>query len=165
VVRLSPGPTQLRKHYVHPLCPVWGYATFYVRASPHAFFSRSKTCPPSAPTGQPALDYVKVAVGMSRTKRLYFARCVCFFKDANDVHYIALRWLTEIPGVVLDSASQMAPFTMAPIWETPSFDILPAPAILNGALVLPAAGKLWALMSPREEQQCLSSNYQNASAR
>ena len=59
---------------------------------------------------------------MSGTERLYFARCVCFFKDANDVHYVALRWLSEIPGVVFDPASQMAPFTMAPLWETKSFD-------------------------------------------
>ena len=114
--------------------------------------------------GQPALDYVKVAVDMSGTVRLYIARCVCFFKDANDVHYVALRWLSEIPGVVLDPASQMAPFTMAPLWETKSFDILPASVILNGALVLPAAGKLWAIMSPREEQHYLSCNFQNAAA-
>ena len=133
-------------------------------AHPLAISPRSNTYPPPAPTGHPALDYVKVAVDMSGTDRLYFARCVCFCKDANDVHCIALRWLSEIPGVVLDPASQMAPFTMAPLWETKSFDILPASVILNGALVLPAAGKLRAIMSPREEQQYLSSNFQNAAA-
>jgi hypothetical protein len=53
---------------------------------------------------------------------------------------------------------------MAPLWETKSFDILPASVILNGALVLPAAGKLWAIMSPREEQHYLSCNFQNAAA-
>ena len=44
--------------------------------------------------GKPALDYVKMDVDMDGQHRPYFARCVCFFVDSQNTHFIAVRWLT-----------------------------------------------------------------------
>ena len=116
-----------------------------------------------SPTGTPARDYVKLVVEEDAGKRIYFARCVCFFVDKNLTHFVAVRWLTEVPGVVLDPASRMAPFTMSPEGAIASYSVMPATAILNGALIVPSPGRLWALMSPREEQQYIAHNYMNSS--
>ena len=116
-----------------------------------------------SPTGTPARDYVKLVVEEDAGKRIYFARCVCFFVDKNLTHFVAVRWLTEVPGAVLDPASRMAPFTMSPEGAITSYSVMPATAILNGALVVPSPGRLWALMSPREERQYIAHNYMNSS--
>ena len=55
------------------------------------------------PLPRPAFDNVKIAVEDGHDHdRFYFARCVAFFKYANDDVFVALRWYSEVPGIVVD---------------------------------------------------------------
>ena len=89
---------------------------------------------------------------------MYFARCMAFFKDADDKVFVAVRWYSEVPGTVLDPVVQLTPLTLAPEALTRSFSILPAHTILNGALIVPLHDQFWALLSPREEKQYVLGN-------
>ena len=111
--------------------------------------------------GKPALDYVKMDVDMDGHYRSYFARCVCIFVDSHNIHFIAVRWLTEVPGVVIDGTTLLPPLTMSPPGNTKSYSVMPATSIQNGALVLAAGNKLWPLLSPREEKAYILSNTHN----
>ena len=86
---------------------------------------------------------------------------MCFFKDSNGEHFVAVRWLKEVPGVIIDPITRLAPLTMSPPASTDSYSVLPSNAIQNGAVVLSAEGKLYPLMSPREDQTYRMSNYTN----
>ena len=97
--------------------------------------------------GKPALDYVKMDVDMDGHYRSYFARCVCFFVDSHNIHFIAVRWLTEVPGVVIDGTTLLPPLTMSPPGNTKSYSVMPATSMQNGALVLAAGNKLWPLFA------------------
>ena len=91
-------------------------------------------------------------------EKIYFGRCVAFFEDADHNIFVALRWYTEIPGYVMDPVVQLAPLKLAPETLTGSYSIMPAHAILNGALIVPRKNKFWAMQSPREEEQYLLKN-------
>ena len=112
-----------------------------------------------------ALDYVKMDVDMGDENgpnyRSYFGRCMCFFRDANGDHFVALRWLAEVPGVISDLTTRLAPLTLSPAGSTDSYSVMSCAAIQNGAVVMAAEGKLYPLMSPREEQAYRMSNYNN----
>ena len=107
-------------------------------------------------------DHVKVLVQMDEGDRAYFAACVCFFVDSAGSLFVALRWLAEVPGVVVDPESELVPLKQTPVGATASYSVLPAAVIANGALVLQAQGKMWACLSPRETADYIASNYSNA---
>ena len=123
--------------------------------STHSLTSLFHVPPPS----RPAFDNVKVAVEVGHDHdRFYFGRCVAFFKDANDDVFVALRWYSEVPGIVVDPVVKMPPLTLAPENLPKSYSIMPAHAILNGALIVPRKDQFWAMLSPREEEQYLLQN-------
>ena len=84
-----------------------------------------------------ALDYVKMDVDMGDENgpnyRSYFGRCMCFFRDANGDHFVALRWLAEAPGVIIDPTTRLAPLTLSPAGSTDSYSVMSCAAIQNGA--------------------------------
>ena len=112
--------------------------------------------------GKPALDYVKMDVDMDGQHRSHFARCACFFVDSQNTHFIAVRWLTEVPGVVIDGTALFPPLTLSPPGNIKSYSVMPATSIQNGAIVLAAGRKLWPLLSPRVEKAYIISNNHNA---
>jgi hypothetical protein len=107
-------------------------------------------------------DHVKVRVQMDEGDRAYFAACVCFFVDSAGSLFVALRWLAEVPGVVVDPESELVPLKQTPVGATASYSVLPVAVIANGALIMQAQGKLWACLSPRETADYIASNYSNA---
>jgi hypothetical protein len=42
---------------------------------------------------------------------------------------------------------------------TASYSVMPASAVVNGALIIQGGAKLWALQSPREQRAYIASNY------
>jgi hypothetical protein len=76
---------------------------------------------------------------------------MAFFMDAEEDHYVALRWYAEPPqtpdGCILD----LPALNLAPDNNTKSYSILPAECIINGALLIKCRGTYWAVQSPREE--------------
>ena len=107
-------------------------------------------------------DHVKVLVEMDEGDRAYFAACVCFFVDSAGALFVALRWLAEVPGVVVDPESELVPLKETPVGATASYSVLPAAVIANGALIMQAQGKMWACLSPRETADYVASNCSNA---
>ena len=99
---------------------------------------------------------------MDEGERAYFAACVCFFVDSAGSLFVALRWLAEVPGVVVDPESELVPLKQTPVGATASYSVLPVAVIANGALIMQAQGKLWACLSPRETADYIASNYSNA---
>ena len=112
------------------------------------------------PTNRPALDNVKIAVeGEENRERFYFARCVAFLQDDDDNVFVALRWYSEkIPGSAIDLVVMLPPLTLEPETLTKSYSIMPAHAIVNGALIIPRKDAFYAMLSPREEEQYLLKN-------
>jgi hypothetical protein len=98
---------------------------------------------------------------MDEGDRAYFAACVCFFVDSAGALFVALRWLAEVPGVVVDPDSELVPLKQTPVGATVSYSVLPVAVIANGALVIQANGKMWACLSPRELAEYIASNYSN----
>ena len=108
---------------------------------------------------RPAFDNVKMSVEVEEDReRFYFARCVAFMKDADGDVFVALRWYTEVQGTVVDPVVRLAPLTLAHEGLPSSYSIMPAHAILNGALIVPHKDQFWALQSPREQEQYLLQN-------
>ena len=107
---------------------------------------------------RPAKDNVKVWVEEDAGRKMYFAKCVVFFKDARGDHYVGLRWYEEptIPhqGCVLE----LPGLNLAPESLTRSYSILPEECIINGAVLIKCRGTFWAVQSPREEL-ALARNY------
>lgn len=103
-------------------------------------------------------DHVKLNVAMDDGDRTYFAACLCFFRDIMGIHYVGLRWLTEVEGVVLDPHARLAPLKMSPPGLTKSYSVLPVSAIMNGAQIVKANGKLLCSLSPREENSYKATN-------
>jgi len=119
--------------------------------------------------GTPARDYVTVTVAGDVHDRTHYARCVCFFADADGHHFVALRWLAEVPGVVVDPVSRLVPLNVTPAATTASYSVMPVESIVNGALVVCDSPdldqrngtRMWALQSPREQEAYIGSNYDN----
>ena len=77
------------------------------------------------------------------------------------IHYVGLRWLTEVEGVVLDPHARLAPLKMSPPGLNKSYSVLPVSAIMNGAQIVKANGKLLCSLSPREEKSHIATNFSN----
>ena len=101
----------------------------------------------------PAFDNVKVLIqNRNGVSSWYFGRCIAFMSDANDDHFIVLRWFTRLVDIPGSAANSSAPsFTLASQNETKSY-ILPVSCILNGAFMIPGGGRFWALLSPQEQK-------------
>jgi hypothetical protein len=81
--------------------------------------------------------------------RACFARCVCFFVDNDNQRHVAVRWLADVDGAVVDPVSGLVPLALSRREGAASYSAMPAAAILNGALVISAQRtSLWALQSP-----------------
>ena len=106
-------------------------------------------------------DHVKVMVEMDERDRAYFGACLCFFVDSRGEHYVALRWLREIQGTVLHPDSRIVPLRLSPVAETSSYSVLPVSAIANGALIAQTGSRIWACLSPREEDAYTATNFSN----
>jgi hypothetical protein len=68
-------------------------------------------------------DHVKVLVEMDEGDRTYFAACVWFFVDSADALFVALRWLAEVPGVVVEPDSELMPLKQTPVGATKSYSV------------------------------------------
>jgi hydrogenase maturation factor len=75
------------------------------------------------------------------------------FVDSAGALFVALRWLAEVHGVVVDLDSELVPLKQTPVGVTSSYSVLPVAVIANGALVIQANGKMWACLSPRETSE------------
>ena len=109
----------------------------------------------------PAQDYVSLYVEEEPRNRIYFGRCVCFFADSTGAHFLAVRWLREVPGVIVDTTTRLVRLKQSPPHVSTSYSVMPTSCILNGALILEGGGNLWALLSPREEKAYTTTNYSN----
>ena len=100
---------------------------------------------------RPSYDNVKVWIEEDAGKRLYFAKCMAFFKDAEDQHFVGLQWYAELPvnppGVVIE----LTALNITPEDKSSSYSTLPAECIINGALLIKCNNTYWAVQSPREE--------------
>jgi hypothetical protein len=100
---------------------------------------------------RPAQDNVKMWIQEDAGRKMYFAKCVVFFKDGRGDHYVGLRWYAEprIPpqGCLLE----LTGLNLAPESVTRSYSILPEACIVNGAVLIKCRGTFWAVQSPREQ--------------
>jgi hypothetical protein len=101
--------------------------------------------------GTPAIDNVKVWIEEDAGHRFYFGRCFAFFVDAEGQHYVGLRWYAEAPNTPPGAVLELTCLDLAAEDKSSSYSILPVECIVNGAILLPSMGKMWALQSPREE--------------
>ena len=111
--------------------------------------------------GTPAQDYVTLDVAGDGHDRTHFGRCLCFFKDSDGNHFVAVQWLSEVEGAVVDPVTRLVPLTLSRPELTASYSVMPASAVVNGALIIEGGAKLWALQSPREQRAYIASNYDN----
>ena len=74
----------------------------------------------------PAFDNVKVLIeNRNGDSSWYFGRCIAFMSDANDDHFIVLRWFTRLVDIPGSAANSSAPsFTLAPQNETKSYSVV-----------------------------------------
>ena len=83
---------------------------------------------------------------------------MAFFRDAEDEHFVALRWFEETkktpPGTVLELPS----LNLAHEEQTKSYSVLPVDCIINGAVLIKCKGTYWAVQSPREEMAYARNN-------
>ena len=107
--------------------------------------------------GRAAEDCVKVLIQENGALPvMYFGKCLAFFRDHAGNHFVALRWFTSVPGPILDPIALMPSFTLSPEEQKKSYSVLPAHCILNGALMVQASTRYWAVLSPLEQQMYTS---------
>jgi hypothetical protein len=111
--------------------------------------------------GKAIWDCVKLAVErLDGRVKIFFGRCLAFFRDATGEHYIALRWFEACNGDcnVIDPVVLMPRLQEARVNEPASYGVMPVTAVLNGALLIPYESFYYALQSPREQDVYLSKN-------
>ena len=87
--------------------------------------------------GKAIWDCVKLAVeGLDGRVKIFFGRCLAFFRDAIGEHYIALRWFEACNGDrnVIDPVVLMPRLQEARVNEPASYGVMPVTAVLNGGL-------------------------------
>ena len=84
----------------------------------------------------------------------FFAQCMAFIQDAEDEYYVVVRWFETLENHYgFDNISHVPSFKLEQENRPDSYCILPAYAILNGAVMFPGKdNRYWALLSPKEEQ-------------
>jgi hypothetical protein len=106
-------------------------------------------------------DCVKFAVeGTDGRVKIYFARCLAFFRDNIGDHYVAVRWFEAANGDrnVIDPIVQMPRLQETCFTAPESYGVMPVDALLNGALLIPIGDIFYALQSPREQDIYLARN-------
>jgi ribosomal protein L35AE/L33A len=110
--------------------------------------------------GKPAFSNVKLLVEETQGTRLYFGKCMVFFKDNKGRVFVGVRWYENqtVNGRVLDPTVKLARLKLATINVTlanvlESVSILPADCINNGALLIPCNNEYWAMMSSTEQDR------------
>ena len=106
-------------------------------------------------------DCVKLAVeGLDGRVRIFFGRCLAFFRDAIGEHYIAVRWFEPCNGDrnIIDPLVLMPRLQEACVNEPASYGVMPVTALINGALLIPNGSIYYAFQSPRELDVYLKQN-------
>ena len=101
------------------------------------------------------LDCIKVLVESEGDEScIYFAQCMAFIQDAEDEYYVVVRWFETLENHYgFDNISHVPSFKLEQENRPDSYCILPASAILNGAVMIPGKdNRYWALLSPKEEK-------------
>jgi hypothetical protein len=104
--------------------------------------------------GITAQDSIKVLIeDEEEHSSVYFAQCMAFIQDADDANYVVVRWFERLEDRYgFDNISHVPSFKLEPDNRPDSYCILPAYAILNGAVMIPGKdNRYWALLSPKEE--------------
>ena len=115
--------------------------------------------------GRPAWDNVKLLVDEEGGARLYFGRCMAFFRDKHGSVFVGIRWYQNVTanGEALDETAMLPRLKLTKINVTirdvlESVSILPAASIINGALLIPYNDEYWAMQSSVEQGQYISNN-------
>ena len=103
--------------------------------------------------GIPAYDNVKAWIEEDAGRKSYFAKLFAFFRDSLGHHYVGLQWYAEAPILPPGAILRQPCLELEREDRSSSYSILPAECIVNGAVLFPCVGKMWALQSPREEQE------------
>ena len=74
---------------------------------------------------------------------LYFAKCRGFFRDGNGDHVVAVQWFNYSQHRNVDPTLKLPKLTLANPEMPPAYSIMPASAIVNGALLIPSGTKKW----------------------
>jgi hypothetical protein len=84
---------------------------------------------------------------------VYFAQCLAFVQDYNEEEFAVVRWFERLENHGFDHITHVPSFKLEQENRTNSYCILPAYAILNGAVMVPGNDhRYWALLSPQEEE-------------
>ena len=104
--------------------------------------------------GVPSQDCIKVLITSDgEESSMYFAQCMAFVKDYNEEEFAVVRWFENIENHGFDHTTHVPSFKLEQENKTNSYCILPAYAILNGAVMIPGNdNRYWALLSPKEEE-------------
>jgi hypothetical protein len=115
--------------------------------------------------GRPAWDNVKLLVDEEGGARLYFGRCMAFFRDKNGSVFVGIRWYQSVTanGQALDETAMLPRLKLTKINVTirdvlESVSIVPAASIINGALLIPFNDEYWAMQSSMEQGQYISNH-------
>jgi hypothetical protein len=102
--------------------------------------------------GKPRNDDVKMVVAQNNGTALYFAKCRGFFRDSNGDHFAAVQWHNHSVRRQVDPTVKLPRLTLAnpDIPTSYLYSIMPATAIVNGALLVEIDGKHYAAMHPKE---------------
>ena len=100
--------------------------------------------------GRPRHDDVKMIVEENGGDALYFAKCRGFFRDGNGDHFVAVQWFNHTLNRNVDPTVKLPKLTLANPDTPASYSIMPATAIVNGALVVQSGAKHYAIMHPKE---------------
>ena len=113
--------------------------------------------------GNPWVDNVKYNIENDRGRvETRFGECVCFMRDARGQHFLGLRvWRYRKKNVWVCPRTLLVPLAPNRRDHVRSYEVVPAKALTNGALLLPNVNKkgdAWAFQTPREAAELLRVN-------
>jgi len=100
--------------------------------------------------GRPRHDDVKMVVEENEGDAFYFAKCRGFFRDGNGDHFVAVQWFNHSQNRSVDPTVKLPKLTLANPDNPAAYSIMPATAIVNGALLVESGNKHYAIMHPKE---------------
>ena len=115
--------------------------------------------------GRPRYDNLMMLVEIEllpceRDQDIVFVRCVAFFRDAADEHFVAVHWYENAGRSPIDFKARLSKVKPMSPTSHDSYDIMPVGSILNGALLVQDRGivynsnkqqpQFWVRQSPRE---------------
>jgi hypothetical protein len=119
--------------------------------------------------GKPRFDNVRILMEgelhpCGRHQDILFARCLGFFRDKNDEHFVAVHYYKKVGRNLTDLKTRLTKVQPEKPSLYASYDILPVGAILNGALLVQDRGtkqrigdppQFWVRQSPREHNHLI----------